>query len=124
METREIYCVWCKKPKNQWNSRFRWQSARGKRYCSARCYAAAEPQVPIIFAVCIAPLLWLPTLYLTAFLLSEMSTPNLLASLSLYVIMITYTGFFVYMIAIGKKERRKRELANQPNQQYNQENYL
>ncbi|MGD9381839.1 MAG: hypothetical protein PVI03_05285 [Candidatus Thorarchaeota archaeon] len=43
-------------------------------------------------------------------LLSEISAANLLASLSLNMIMTMYTSFFIYMIAIGKAERRKREL--------------
>ncbi|MFX1473024.1 MAG: hypothetical protein ACFFBM_11025 [Promethearchaeota archaeon] len=112
MERREIHCSWCKKPKDQWNSRFLWRSARGRRYCSARCYAAAEPQVPIFFAVCTVPLLWLPISIFTAWLLSEMSTANLLALLSLNATMTIYTSFFIYMIAIGRAERRTRELEN------------
>ncbi len=43
-------------------------------------------------------------------LLSEMSTLNLVVSLLLIGIVIAFTGFFVYMVAIGKQERRKREL--------------
>jgi hypothetical protein len=114
METRGTHCSWCEKPETQWNNTFRWWSSRGKRYCSARCFAAAEYQAHIIFAVCSVPLFWFPIMSFAALLLSEMSILNLVASLLLIGIMIAFTGFFVYMVAIGKEERRKRELGNPP----------
>ncbi|MHA2118780.1 MAG: hypothetical protein ACW98J_07660, partial [Candidatus Thorarchaeota archaeon] len=81
-------------------------------YCSARCFAAAEYQVHIIFAVCSIPLFWFPIMSFAMMLLSEMSILNLVVSLWLIGIAIAFTGFFVYMVAIGKEERRKRELGN------------
>lgn len=109
METRETHCSWCEKSENQW-SKVRWRSSRGKEYCSSRCYAAGEPQVHVIFLVCSVPILWFPMMSFVALLLSEMSTLNLFVSLLLIGIMIMFTGFFVYMIAIGRVERRKKEL--------------
>ena len=110
METRETHCSWCEKSENQWSNTFRWRSSRGKGYCSARCYAAGEPQVHVIFLVCSVPILWFPIVSFAALLLSEMSVLNLVVSLLLIGIMIMFTGFFLYMIVIGKVERGKREL--------------
>jgi hypothetical protein len=112
METRLTYCNWCEKPENEWNSSFRWWSSRGKRYCSARCFAAAEYQAHIVFVVFSVPLLWFPIMSLTASLLSERSALNLIVSMWLIGIAIAFTGFFVYMVVIGKEERRNRELGN------------
>ncbi|MGY5880952.1 MAG: hypothetical protein RTV31_11920 [Candidatus Thorarchaeota archaeon] len=97
-------------PENQWSNTFRWWSSRGKRYCSSRCFAAAENQVHVVFAIFSVPILWFPAMSFTVLLLSEISVLNLVASLFIIGILIVFTGFFVYMIAIGREERRKREL--------------
>lgn len=109
METRKTCCSWCEKPEYQWNTAFRWWS-RGKRYCSARCFAADLYQAHIVFAVCSVPLLWFPIMSFVMSLLSEGSTFYLGVSLFLIGIVIAFTSFFVYMIAIGTEERRKIEL--------------
>jgi hypothetical protein len=109
METRETHCSWCEKPENQWNNSSRWWSSRGKRYCSGRCFAAAEYQAHIVFAVFLVPLIWLEILSFAASLLSEGSSFYLIVSLFLIGIAIAFTGFFVYMVVIGKEERRKKE---------------
>jgi hypothetical protein len=106
MDTEKTYCGWCGLPENHWSNTFRWWS-RGKRYCSARCFAAAEYQAHLVFAICGAPLLWFPILSFAASLLSEESTFYLFVSLFLITIAIAFTGFFVYMVAIGKEERKK-----------------
>jgi hypothetical protein len=92
MEPKKTYCSWCEKPENKWNSSIRWWSSRGERYCSAKCFAAAEYQALIIFAVGSVPLLWFPILSFAASMLSEGSE--------------FYTAVSLFLI-------RKRELANQ-----------
>lgn len=112
MEPKKTYCGWCEKPENQWNSSIRWWSSREKRYCSARCFAAAEYQAHIVFAVCSAPLLWFLILSFAASLLSNGFAFYLVVSIFIIAIAIAFTGFFVYMVVIGKEERRKRDLRN------------
>ncbi len=102
----ETSCSWCKKQEYQWSNTFRWWSSRGKKYCSARCFAAAEYQVHVIFLVFSIPILWFPIVSFTTLLMSEMSVQNLVASMLLIGILIMFSGFFVYMIAIGREERR------------------
>jgi hypothetical protein len=48
----------------------------------------------------------------TASLSSEGSAFYLVVSIFLIIIAIAFTGFFVYMVAIGKEERRERDLRN------------
>jgi len=111
MEPRGTHCSWCKKPKNQWNSTFRWWSIRGKSYCSARCFAAAEYQAHVIFGVCSVPILLLVTISLAELLLSETTSFYLGVSLLIIGIVIAFTGVCVYMVVVGIEERGKMRMA-------------
>ncbi len=110
METKDIQCGWCKKPENQWTNTLRWWSARGKKYCSAQCFAAAHFKAHIVFAVFAVPILWFPTMSLAWMLMSETSSFNLVVSLWLIGIVIVFTSACVYMVAIGKEERGKGKI--------------
>ena len=108
MEIKTVRCNWCGKPETEWTTRVRWKS-RGNRYCSARCFAAAEYHAHIAMAICSIPILSLLAANLVFILLSDQSLFYLVVEIWVLGIIFTYAGSCMYMISLGKSERQEKE---------------